>query len=58
MDGNTHTEDEARKKTCQESIGTDLPQPYKCMASDCMAWLWASTRADNQGRGFCGLARR
>ncbi len=27
----------------------------RCLASDCMAWRWA-TSAENETKGFCGLA--
>ena len=54
------TEDEAKTKTCCESMG-DPSGPSKCTGSACMAWRWQMTvnkdgSIEDEKEGFCGLA--
>lgn len=71
------TEEEAKKRWCpmvRHSNGPDgtwnryasnpqIPEHYKCIASECMAWRLAERekidmygKTKGQNRGFCGLS--
>jgi hypothetical protein len=45
-----YTEEEAKKKWCQETFNTNVPG--KCVASDCGAWRWDN----NNNLLLCGYA--
>jgi len=63
------TEEEAKTKVCHKTMAAfnevNGPGPWKCIASDCMAWCvayddWSENAATKEKtfhlRGYCGLA--
>ena len=61
-----HHADEARKRICPVSLGSDMS--ITCAVDDCMAWRWVMTHIKNPENpdgdliqshtthGFCGMA--
>lgn len=58
------TEEEARKKTCPQSltIVNGEGEVLECLASECMAWRWFNQHGlpenmqNDERKGYCGLA--
>ncbi len=56
------TEDEAREKWCPMMAASpfiDGEISTRCIASDCMLWMWVQheDKRTEESRGYCGLRR-
>ncbi len=57
-------EEEAKKKCCPVMTRIDKNEPIvsdkiiKCIASDCIMWMWRRSMQEPSSQGYCGLASK
>ncbi len=57
-------EEEAKKKCCPVMTRIDKNEPIvsdkiiKCIASDCIMWMWRRSMQETSSQGYCGLSSK
>ncbi len=55
-------EEDAKKKCCPVMTRIDKNEPMvsdkiiKCIASNCIMWMWKRSTRESHTQGYCGLA--